>query len=123
MNEVDDDVLISLRQASKGLLYPSESDEPFSAFVWNATEHDAVRQIAALGKRISPLSETTLDDFFAELMTGDDGDQLQQLRATLESRLSGTRVLRIGEVEVEIYVIGKNVAGDWAGVCTVSIET
>ena len=56
----------ALKKASKGLLYPSESDEPFEvvqipAGPNTATSQDAVRQLAG-GRKIVPM---TPDQFFA----------------------------------------------------------
>src|SRR4051794_32124715 len=113
-----DELLRLLSEASAGLLYPSESDEPFEAFVWQATESDALRQLAALGKPIVPLREQSAEEFFQELIAGDDGPRYAQLRALLESRLAGLRVLRIGEIEVAVYLIGRASFGDWAGLRT-----
>jgi hypothetical protein len=119
----DDEIFGELREATAGLLYPSESDEPFHVFMWKATQTDALRQIAALGKTAEPVSETSLDEFFAELLTGDDAEAYAHLREVLAARLSGVRVLRIGEIEVDVYLIGRAKSGAWAGLLTKSIET
>jgi len=47
----------------------------------------------------------------------------RKLRGVLESSLTNLRVLRIGEIEVQVYLIGKTPGGSWAGLHTVSVET
>jgi hypothetical protein len=119
----DEHIANELRDAVAGLLYPSESDEPFDPFVWKPTETDALSQIGAQGRKTAPVMETSLDDFFAELIAGEQGQSFARLRQVLLSRLTGLRVLRIGDIEVAVYLIGKTKSGTWAGLRTVSVET
>ena len=118
-----EELLRQLQDVSTGLLYPSETDAPFDAFVWKATEEDAAHQLHAEGKSIEPMTETTLDDFFEWLISGDEDERYRKMRRVLESQLTGIRVLRGGEIRVEVYLIGKTKWGDWAGFHTVSVET
>ncbi len=119
----DQQIITELREVVKGLTYPSESDEPFDVFLWPMKEADPLKQIATQGNKIQPNAETSLDAFFAELLTGDDAEKFSRLRDTLQSRLSNIRVFRVGQIEVNVYVIGITPADNWAGVHTVSVET
>ena len=70
------------------------------------------------------VTETTVDDFFAELIAGEDGAKFERLRHVwLNPGWRGCAVLRIGEIEVDVYLVGRTPGGAWAGLRTVSVET
>ena len=117
------DEMAILADAVNGLLYPSESDSPFEVFRWPGTGDDPIKIAFALRGKNGPVTEQTLTEFFAELEAGDDADRFKKLHALLATTLSGLRVFRIGEVEVDVYLIGKAKAGDWCGLNTKSVET
>jgi hypothetical protein len=116
-------LIASLKKATQGLLYPSESDEPFEPFVWKPTTNDPAKEIAARSPPGAKVREQSVDDFFAALATTEDAVRYAALRRELESRLKGLRVFRVGEIEVAVYLIGKAPTSEWAGVRTTSIET
>ncbi len=106
-----------------GLTYPSESDAPFDVFCWPAKNDSAREEIAAHAPPGATLQELSINDFFAPLKDTDDANRFIQLRRTLEAQLSGLTVFRAGRIEVQIYLIGKTLSNQWAGVHTVSVET
>jgi hypothetical protein len=118
-----DALLDSLKKATDGLLYPSESDEPFEPFRWKRTTDDPAKEVAARAKPGAKVREQSVADFFGALADADDAARFADLRRTLESKLAGLRVFRVGDIEVGIYLIGKTPNGDWAGLRTVSVET
>jgi hypothetical protein len=118
-----EDELRALRQATRGLLYPSESDEPIEVFAWDTKEPDARSAVMARAGRNKKIEEQTLDDFFGELESSDEADLFKEVHQIILNTLSGVRVLRVGEVQVQIYLIGKTGSGLWGGLHTVSIET
>lgn len=119
-----DDMIEQLRRASEGLVYPSESDAPFEPFRWDRrTAGTTTDQAVAKVAQRRPVRETTLGEFFAELEASEDGEQYTALRKTLEGCLRDVRVFRIGEINVDIYVVGKTATGGWAGLHTTSVET
>ncbi|MDB5290344.1 MAG: Nuclease inhibitor-like protein [Phycisphaerales bacterium] len=118
-----DDLLEALKMATNGLLYPSESDEPFEPFRWKRTTDDPAKEVAAHDKPGAKIREQSVDEFFAGLAESDDAKKFADLRRELESRLSGLRVFRVGDIEVGVYLIGKTPSGDWAGLRTTSVET
>jgi hypothetical protein len=118
-----DDLLESLKKATQGLLYPSESDEPFEPFLWKPTTNDPAKEVAAHSKPGAKIREQSVNDFFAALATAEDAERYAALRRELESKLKDLRVFRVGEIEVAVYLIGKAPTGDWAGVSTTSVET
>jgi hypothetical protein len=125
----------ALTKASKGLLYPSETDAPFEVFVWHdATGPLTTAKLLALAKQApaSPVAVTTIDDFFAPLVAEADWhgreekaivQKFKQLRQAVEAQLADAKVFRIGAIEITIYLVGKTRDGDWAGLKTMAVET
>ncbi|SRR5258706_9536570 len=119
------DELQEIRKASDGLEYPSESDAPFDFFHWPKGSGAAWDQVIARGGTGRKIEEVAIDAFFAELIESDDGERYKQLRRALESQLKELRIFRVGvgETNVDIYLVGRTRAGDWAGLHTTSVET
>jgi hypothetical protein len=119
-SELDD-----LKKASDGLLYPSDSDEPFDPFEWNlSTPAITAQQVAAqTGKAAAKVEEVSLDQFFGELSDSSDAKRFNDLKTAIKSQLSNARVFRVGETEIDIYIVGKPKSGTWAGLHTKSVET
>src|SRR4051812_10529751 len=121
-----DDELKPLSDASRGLLYPSESDAPFDVFRWpgkiGATAKEAVVAQTKAGRTIE---EVSIDDFFAGVEGSDDEERFKQLRGVVERTLMAPRVFRAGAgaTKVDVYLIGKTRGGDWVGLHTTSVET
>jgi hypothetical protein len=120
------DELQPLRQAVQGLLYPSESDEPFEVLQIPAgpkavVVSDAVRQLAGRRKVV----EVTPEEFFGGLTGSDDAERFESLRKLLQKTLLNLQIFRIGDGEprVEVYLLGKCSGGRIAGLHTISIET
>ncbi len=122
------DTLAALKEASKGLLYPSETDEPFEPFSWGKADGGltpqkvAQRTKAAAGAAVE---EQSLADFF-QYLTADGAEHAEtfrKLQQVVGQRLSGVRVFRVGEVNINVYVVGRTPDGDWAGLKTHSVET
>ncbi|HWE97293.1 MAG TPA: nuclease A inhibitor family protein [Tepidisphaeraceae bacterium] len=118
-----DELLEVLRKATDGLLYPSESDEPFEPFRWKRTADDPAKEVAAPARAGETVREQSVADFFGALEDSDDAARFAGLRRALESKLAGLRVFRVGDIEVGVYLIGRTPDGDWAGLHTTSVET
>lgn len=131
----DNAVAAALREAAAGLLYMSETDEPFEAVHWKNPGRplDAARLLELThAKPKTPVREESLESFFKDLTTPQDwhGEaeredvrRYQKLKETIQSRLSGAKVFRVGEINVEIYIVGLTPEGDWAGLRTRAVET
>lgn len=118
-----DTLIAELAAAVDGLFYPSESDEPFEPFVWPAADGRTARQAVERHAVVErPLASQTVEAFFSDLTGSDDAERFAALRALLEDRLTGLKVYRAGETQVDVYLIGRHVGG-WAGLRTRSIET
>jgi hypothetical protein len=111
-----------------GLLYMSESDYPFELVSYPDTASGPITPQHMLELLNLPAStvveQRTFDEFFtAYLLNGSDGSRYQQMRTILESELTDTTVIRVGEVQVHIYLVGRNKCSQVAGLTTISIET
>lgn len=138
-DDANNDVVASLREAVKGLLYMSESDEPFEVVSWpgggslGITTMDAKTILKLTGnKPRTPVETVTLEDFFRELVKEEewhgeeeraDAKKYRRLLEILKSELAEPRVWRLGEVEVEIVILGRTHDGWWVGVKTRAVET
>ena len=128
-------IIDELNRAAGGLLYMSETDEPFEAFHWQreqgAPSADRVRQLAGQDSNVS-VDETELAEFFDELTKKEDWFEEQENQAaekygrlleTIQQRLLDARVYWIDGPEIEIYIVGRTDEGGWAGLKTKAVET
>jgi Nuclease A inhibitor-like protein len=112
----------ALKKAVEGLLYPSESDEPFEVFAWDRAD-SARAAVSAHAKKRAKIIEQPVDEFFSALKGADDEPRYQQLRRVLEASLTDLNVFRVGRIRVDVYVLGRARSGRWVGVHTTSVET
>jgi hypothetical protein len=133
----DPDLRTRLEGATEGLLYTSESDEPFEFFFlaggaagWPYGAEEFARR-AGVGDA-EPAEERTLDRFFAPHIEGTDPadtrsqeirPRFESLKALLGTSLREVRVFRTGEVRIQCYVVGDDGHGNLAGLRTLAIET
>jgi hypothetical protein len=114
----------ALKQASKGLMMPSESDAPFEAFQMESGEPtpDRLRKLAHVPTDAA-VEEDNLDNLLATVPT-EDKSKFQKLRQALQSQLSGVKVFKVGdEAERQVFIVGKATDGQWAGLQTSVVET
>ena len=125
----------ALTKASKGLLYPSETDAPFEVYAWkNAGGALGPAKLLTLAEQdpARPVEVTTVDEFFAPLIAEKDWhgreekalvQKFKELRQAIDANLIDPKVYRVGAVEIAIYIVGKTHDGDLAGLKTTSVET
>jgi hypothetical protein len=77
----------------------------------------------SLGGGRGEVEQVPVEQFFEELEGSDDAPRYRDLRRVPQATLSDLRVLRVGSVKVQIYLIGKTRSGAWAGLHTTSVET
>ena len=120
----DCDPLQALSQAVEGLTYPSDSDEPFDVFMWDA-KGTAQEQVVAHAGKDRKLENVPVEAFFAALDDADDAKRYRQLRQILMASLKSLTIVRAGagEIRVDVYLLGKLANENWGGVHTVSVET
>jgi hypothetical protein len=115
--------LDTIREATKGLTYPSESDYPLDAVSFPAsaaTAHDALQEIADRRGNVETIPPQT---FWKELEGVDGAEGFVNLRRVMETNLTSLSVVRIGQAKIDVYVLGRAKSGQWIGFHTVSVET
>jgi hypothetical protein len=127
------DIVNQLKQASDGLQCMSEADYPFETFQWEAQKPAAETVIQQTNhKPDTPVEVVSLDDFFQNATQEQDWHneeeketvkRYQALVETLKTNLSDIQVYRLGNVEMDTYIVGKTPSGDLAGLSTKVVET
>jgi len=130
------EIFEQLHEAAKGLLWMSESDYPLEALIWEFGEkilldNEVVLKITKHSLD-TPVKVIKFDSFFQGAVIhqdwhdSEDADMVkryQELVRIMKEYLRDLKVYKVGEIEIDVYIIGKTDAGDYAGVATVSIET
>ncbi|BAZ71239.1 nuclease inhibitor homolog (plasmid) [Fischerella sp. NIES-4106] len=130
----DTQIVDQLKAAADGLLMMSESEYPLEAFLWEtkapATPEKVLQQTNHSPD--TPVQVVKVDDFFRVATTPEDwhGDEekaivkkFQTLVETLKTNLNNLQVYRLGEVEIDVYVVGETPTGNLAGLSTKVVET
>lgn len=125
-----------LKQASDGLLMISESEYSFEAFLWSnqAQEPMTTQKLLQLtGHSLeTSIEEVELDYIFrncAEEKEWHDEIQKQNvpkfksLVKTLKDNLTDIKVYRLGTININVYIVGKTLSRDLAGISTKVVET
>lgn len=124
----------ALSQLTEGLLMMSESEYPFEVFEWEATTSFTPEELLKkTGHSLdTPVEVVELDSFFKRATTLEDWYEeeekktvyrYQSLLQTLKQNLNNVQVCRVGEREIEVYIIGQASEGHLAGLKTKVIET
>ncbi|BDI21015.1 hypothetical protein ANSO36C_68170 (plasmid) [Nostoc cf. commune SO-36] len=134
MTKTNSEILEQLRTAANGLLMMSESEYPFEVFLWEdaapATPQKVVQQTNH--PQNTPVKIVGVDDFFSVATTEEDwhGEEekatvkrFQTLVQTLKENLNNLQVYRLGNKEIDAYVVGQTPTGDLAGISTKVVET
>lgn len=128
-------IVETLRQASNGLLMPSESEYPFEVVHWEgqAREELTNQKLLQLAGHPtdSPVETVELDYFFRNAAEEKEWhDEVQKanvprfhsLVETLKGSLSNINVYRVGTINIDIYILGE-ADGNLAGLSTKVVET
>lgn len=122
-----------LLKDSNGLLYPSESDYPFEYFhngqVFSLPS--AQQFIRLIGQQTQPVTQVGFDEFFNKLIgnlrtSGAEKETIrryQLLRKAFKNKFTNLTVYRVGQIQVQVYIVGVNSTCGMAGLKTISIET
>ena len=127
------EIIDRLKQATTDLLWSSESDYPFEIVTWELgvelTPTDLFSNIYDTDLAVESIP---LIDLFEPVLTIEDWyeqseldlvDRYTNLLDAINTNLSEVQVFRVGEVEIDIYIIGKTPTGDIIGLKTLSVET
>lgn len=126
----DDDLMARLAAASAGLLWPSESDHPIAPFrLGNADSSERLpdRILRAEGREASThVEEVSADELFAPMLEEESAQSAPSFRGlfeVLKRELSELQAVRVGKVDIDVYVVGRRSSGEWMGVKTHVVET
>jgi hypothetical protein len=113
----------ALRDAVRGLSFPSETDAPLEAFAWPAGPIDAAGVRAAIGAGTKARVESlTLAEFLRALPRDLHADYFPLVVAIADT-LSEVAVFKVGETRLRAYIVGHTRDGLRAGVTTELVET
>ena len=119
-----------LKQATDGLLMTSESEYPFEVFAWESGQLNEATVLEKTGLK-GTVKLVEIDDFFRNSVTAEDWHEdeekeavikFQNLVNVLKTNLTDLQVYKIGNREIDVYIIG-NTPDGIAGVSTKVIET
>jgi hypothetical protein len=119
-----DPVLDELRAAVKGLLFPSETDAPLEAFAWPGASRPPTEATLRANAQIDEdalVQQITLADL-ATMIPEESRVDFLALFAIL-GRLIDPTVFKVGEANMDVYVVGRTTDGRYAGVKTQVVET
>lgn len=118
------------------LLYPSESDEPIEPVTCYLDQADPLSASQITDWLMQPpavyVEERPEADFWQPVTAEQDwyGDdekrrtaRFQHLQQTVETLLTTRQFFRVGQTEIELYLIGRQANGERAGLKTNVIET
>ena len=117
---------------SEGLLYMSETDAPLTYYEldpersqqWPPSTADHFLQLIGEDPEV-PMEELAPEKFFRDLRPGneDHEDQVAALRRAMTEELKNLEGFRVGEIQIKIFVLGKDDSGNVCGLQTLSVET
>ena len=129
----DKELINQLKQASQGLLWLSESDYPFETVLMENVDDIESKLLELTDSSADTKIEVReLDNFFDRVTEEKDwyNDEemlicrrYQELVKLLKTHLTDIKVYRVGEIEVNCYILGKTESGSVAGLSTISVET
>jgi hypothetical protein len=126
--------LETLTKAVEGLTFPSETDAPFTPFFWEeASDSAPTKEIVAAhsNKEAGDITSKSLAALFKPLVQEEEWHneaekaevrRYAELQETLKATLKQIKVFRIGEVEIDVYIVGTT-SGGYAGLQTKAVET
>jgi hypothetical protein len=126
-------IIETLLKATDGLLMPSESEYPFEAFRWLGENELTNQKLLELTSHPadSPVETVALDYLFRNVAHEKEWhdevqkanvSKFQNLVSTLEKNLTDIKVYRVGTIDIDVYIVGKN-EGELAGLSTKVVET
>ncbi|WP_420146584.1 nuclease A inhibitor family protein [Spirosoma sp.] len=118
------------------LLYPSESDEPLEAVTCYLKQSEPLTVSQIKDWQMLPPSiyveEMPEADFWEPVTTEQDwyeeeektrAKKFQALKQFIEAQLTVRQVFRVGESEMDIYLLGRQADGERAGIKTKVVQT
>lgn len=130
--KTDEQLFEELTEATRGLLFMSESDFPLEVVRWKAEPTPEFLRGLTAQDASSPVEEGSATELFRAAASEADwkgeaelasARRFQSLMRLLEDNLKGLKVFRVGTINMPIYVVGLGASGDWLGISTRVVET
>jgi Nuclease A inhibitor-like protein len=132
----DAEIVDLLTTATADLDWSSESDEPFAVLYWPDWGVDKL-DASVLATQVNaadqtPIAEVALDEFFQPAITAQDWHEAadravikryKKVVSALQQQLTELTVYRVGQTEVDVYILGKTPAGHWLALKTLVVES
>jgi hypothetical protein len=122
-----------LKQATEGLLLPSETDAPFEVISWPRERGEpaaATLRAASASAPDAAVTETSLQALFGTLAAGHPSNDEEEKKIALRFRalldllgtLPGLRAWRVGGPQIHVWILAPSVDG-WIGLRSLLVET
>jgi hypothetical protein len=102
------DVLEALKEASRGLLYPSETDAPFEPFVWEEEEGkpDKARVLELIGRPEKTRAKVmSLNAFFRDVTQEEDWHDAEE-KAEVRKFRELVQALKGALTDIKVFKVG-----------------
>src|SRR5690348_3064332 len=119
-------------QLSEGLLFMSETDAPLTYYELDPERSrrwppsTAAECLQLIGEDpATQVEELAPEKFFRDLRPGNEDreDQIAALQKAMTEELKNLYGFRVGEIQINIFVLGIDDSGKVAGLRTLSVET
>jgi hypothetical protein len=119
-------------QLSEGLLFMSETDAPLTYYELSPEKSKewplstAGQFLQLIGENLAThVEKLAPEKFFRDLRPGNEDreDQVAALQKAMTGELRDLEGFRVGEIQIQIFVLGTDDSGKVAGLRTLSVET
>jgi hypothetical protein len=128
MMKSDKEIIEELRQLTEGLLWMSESDYPFETIYWEGLPEINAQILRSLSGQAedAPVEIASVDEFFRVAVSEESRQEAKRYRGlvqTLKDNLDELKVYRVGQINIPVYIVGRNKTGNWLGISSRVVET
>jgi hypothetical protein len=117
---------------AEGLLFMSETDAPLTYYElspeksqqWPPSTGGQFLELIGEAPE-APVEKLAPEKFFRDLRPGNEDreDQVAALQKAMTGELLNLAGFRVGEIQIQIFVLGKDDSGNVCGIQTLSVET
>jgi hypothetical protein len=128
-------LIARLQAAIAGLLWMSEIDAPLEVIHWPASVLELTQERLLELTHHPPtalVQQVTVEEFFAGATADQDwfgeeeraiAQRYREVVALLKQSLTHLQGYRVGEVRLDLYIVGQTASGNWVGLATQAVET
>lgn len=120
-----------LKKLTRGLTFQSESDFPVKPFFLEGSGRKSIKA-SDLPSAKKLVRQIDFEQFFSNATSEQEwyGSEEREIAArfrelvnAMKANLTDITVYKVGEVEINVYAVGRTTEGDFAGVTTKVVET